>query len=115
MRSAKKVNFDFHVVLQDVEMAAGGEGECLPLELDLGRFLADTRRSCSVQSAVPDWAKTEQCCMGIDEAGRGPVLGTRAVSIAPSPCLPRSPTPLPYLGSLSPRTNGVWNMLLFGG
>ena len=48
------------------------------LKLDLEEFLSDTSRSCAVQSSVPDWARSEECCMGIDEAGRGPVLGERA-------------------------------------
>ena len=38
-------------------------------------FLADTLLNCNPQSAVPLVAMREECCMGIDEAGRGPVLG----------------------------------------
>ena len=28
-----------------------------------------------VESVVPEVSKTGECCAGIDEAGRGPVLG----------------------------------------
>ena len=53
------------------------------LNLDLEEFLSDTSRNCSVESPVPEWARSEECCMGIDEAGRGPVLG---VSLSLSLC-----------------------------
>ena len=43
--------------------------------MDVSAFLADTLSSRSLQSAVPEVAQREECCMGIDEAGRGPVLG----------------------------------------
>ena len=42
---------------------------------DLSSYLADTLRSRGLQSAVPEAALVEECCIGIDEAGRGPVLG----------------------------------------
>ena len=38
-------------------------------------FLEDTLHCCSIQSSVPEIARHQECCMGIDEAGRGPVLG----------------------------------------
>ena len=45
------------------------------MAVDVSAYLVDTRRSCSLQSTIPDAALKEECCMGIDEAGRGPVLG----------------------------------------
>lgn len=42
---------------------------------DVDKFLDDTLSSCKIQSPVPHVALEQECCMGIDEAGRGPVLG----------------------------------------
>jgi ribonuclease H2 subunit A len=74
----EKMAAENDVVEKGVTAAEEDSGKNEPvsrLNLDLKEFLSDTSRSCSVQSPVPDWAKSEECCMGIDEAGRGPVLG----------------------------------------
>jgi len=41
------------------------------MAVDVSAYLVDTRRSCSLQSTIPDAALKEECCMGIDEV---PVL-----------------------------------------
>lgn len=43
--------------------------------VDVERFLVDTLHSCTIESPIPEVTRQQECCMGIDEAGRGPVLG----------------------------------------
>lgn len=43
--------------------------------INLDEFHRNSGGRFDMKSSVPDMAKSEPCCMGIDEAGRGPVLG----------------------------------------
>ena len=45
------------------------------VRVDVEKFLEDTLHSCIIESRIPKAAGLQECCMGIDEAGRGPVLG----------------------------------------
>lgn len=55
-------------------MEGCGENEAR-VQVEVEKFLEDTLRSCNIQSLVPEVTVQQECCMGIDEAGRGPVLG----------------------------------------
>lgn len=44
-------------------------------KMDLSAFENDNLKPFLVESEIPEVSKAKPCCMGIDEAGRGPVLG----------------------------------------
>lgn len=63
-------------MIPDRTHPSGSETGTRPaMAADVNGFLADCKRSFSLASQVPSVTRDEECCMGVDEAGRGPVLG----------------------------------------
>jgi len=50
--------------------------------MDLTPYNEDNNKNFRLFSDIPDICKSEPCCLGVDEAGRGPVLGPMVYGIA---------------------------------
>ncbi|KAH1176530.1 ribonuclease H2 subunit A [Mauremys mutica] len=53
--------------------------------MELREFERDNAGSCRLGSPVPELCRAGPCCLGIDEAGRGPVLGPMVYAVCYCP------------------------------
>ena len=54
--------------------------KCEMAALNLASFWESSDTKCILSSSVPSDIGSKQCMLGIDEAGRGPVLGEVAIT-----------------------------------
>ena len=68
-------------------------GPNLSVEMDLSKLQTDNSRVLTLDSEIPVCTLTEPCCVGIDEAGRGPVLGKKCPDYPAPVKLPNRTSP----------------------